>query len=207
MAAKETKELTIGVAASDSPLTSVLYEIMDHQGLVYEDISMNNKSSTLYPVVILPEYSESSFASAKKNCVSEENVIDSSKLVDLEKIRHYLAGESSIKDDQFDLFVNNEETKLFSQIRDRLARSNLPLVRKVFWPSRAKACCVITHDIDWFTYSPFHKAVFSGEIAQIRLLKLLVTNLLRKRNYGWNIPEMIGLEVNHGCKSTFLSSP
>ena len=202
---KEARELTTGVVTTDNALTSVVHEILDHQGIIYENISPNEQdSSTIFPVVILPEYTEQGFSAAKKICVSEENVLIADKIVNLRKIRQFLAGEISVKGDQFDLYINTEETNLVSQVKDRLARLNLPLVRKSFWPNKARACCVITHDIDWFTYSPFHKAVLGGDLNPLQAVKLFVTNLFRRRNYGWNIPEMVDLEVNHDCKSTFL---
>ena len=201
---KETKELTMGVVLSDDSQTSIIYELLDHQGVIYETIAQKDSPSKIYPVVILPKYNDLGFSVAKKNCVCEDNVMIADKIVDLRKIRQFLSGEILIKDDQLDPFVNKEEIKLVSQIKNRLAALDLPLVTKSFWPRKARACCVVTHDIDWFTYSPFHKVVFDGELKPHQIIKLLLTNLFKRKNYGWNISEMVNLETSLGCKSTFL---
>lgn len=197
----ENKELTMGVIPSGDS-TSLLCEILDHQGIIYDLVS--KESTKTYPVMILPEYDESALSIAKRSDVAENNVIICDKLVDIGRIRQFLSGETSTRDDQLDLFVNREEVKLVSEIRNQLANAGLPLVRKCFWPRRLGACCVITHDIDWFTYSPFHKVVLGGDLKIRQLIKLFLTNLLGRKNYGWNIPEMVSLEKDSGCKSTFL---
>ncbi|MGI0090848.1 MAG: hypothetical protein ACREBS_03980 [Nitrososphaerales archaeon] len=122
----------------------------------------------------------------------------------MEKIQHCLSGELGVKEDQFGLFVNTEAAKLVQQIEDQLAKLNLPLVRKWYWPKGAKACCVLTHDIDWLEYSPYHKAVLNRELGLAHATRLLLGNLFIRKNYGWNIPEMIDMEKGFGCKSTFF---
>src|SRR5207237_9756382 len=76
---------------------------------------------------------------------------------------------------------------------------------KQFWPNQAIACCVLTHDVDWFTYSPFHKAIFQVKSDLPRRSKLLINSVFGgARDYGWNIPNIIKLEKDYGAKSTFL---
>ena len=103
------RELTIGVVASDDAQTSVIYELLDHQGVIYETIGQEGRTSKLYPAVILPQHKDLGFSIAEKNCVQEGNVIIADGIVDLQKIRQFLSGEISIKDDQLDPFVNKEE--------------------------------------------------------------------------------------------------
>lgn len=177
---------------------------MDHQGLIYEKIDPSNSSARIYPLVLMAKYEETAYPLARKRCANQENILFASKKLDLERIRQSLSGEISIKGDQLDLYVNKQEMQLVSEVKEAFARLNLPLVKKSFWPGKARACCVITHDIDWFTYSPFHKVVFGGILKPQQLIKLIARNIARGKNYGWNIPEMIELEKSFGCKSTFL---
>jgi len=81
----------------------------------------------------------------------------------------------------------------------------LPLVLKSNWPGGAKACCVLTHDVDWLSFSPFHKVVLKGlKNKPSRLPGLVYGGAVRGKNFGWNIPEIIELEKRYGYRSTFL---
>lgn len=199
---KNTKELTIGVTPSDSRHATVLQEILDHQGVISEIVA--EPTSKLYPVVLTTDNNDGSIATASRSCVSDDNVIVVEKWIDLDKIGQFLSGETSIPTDQFALFVNSEEEKLVSRIRSRFDELDLPLIRKSFWPNNAKACCVVTHDIDWFQYSPLHKAVLKGNLRIDRIIRLILANLVRQKNYGWNIPEILEMEEKTISKSTFL---
>lgn len=201
---KETNQLTIGVVPSDSLSTELTCEILEHQGVIYELVNQADPKRKIYPVVLLPENSSSTLTKAASICISADNVLIVDKIVDLQKIKGYLSGETVSKQDQFNCFVNAEESKLVSKIGERLDASDLPLVTKSIWPNNARACCVITHDIDWFTYSPFHKVVFDGISNPLQIAKLVLANLIRHKDYGWNIPEMVDLERVATCKSTFL---
>jgi peptidoglycan/xylan/chitin deacetylase (PgdA/CDA1 family) len=79
----------------------------------------------------------------------------------------------------------------------------LPFVFKSFWPKGAKMCCVITHDVDWFVYSPFHKAVLQGPLG-LGGLPRLVFDYLARADLGWNIPAILELNSSYGAKSSFF---
>ena len=106
--------------------------------------------------------------------------------------------------DQLTPSVNEEELKLTEAIRASLAAVKLPLVTKWFWPKMAKGCCVLTHDVDWLSYTPFHKVVLKGGIGPFRLLSLALKGGIGKKNFGWNIPETVESESKHGAKATYL---
>ena len=84
------------------------------------------------------------------------------EIVDIETILHMLGGLQDNKKDNLDLPVNEEGRKLVAAVGARMSEIGLPLVLKSPWPKGAKACCVLTHDIDFMSFSPFHKVVLRG---------------------------------------------
>jgi len=200
---KDTKILSLGFVTSNKPSDLALQEILDQQGIIYEMITPKADTSRIYPIVLMSEYTDSNSQLVKERCAIDENVLIASKIIDLQKIHQCLSGLVQAKEDQLELFVNKQSEVLIQNIRDGLAKLNLPLVRKWYWPRGAKACCVLTHDIDWLEYSPFHKTVLSRQLGIINAAKLILGAIFRK-NYGCNIPEMIGLEKKFGNKSTFF---
>jgi hypothetical protein len=196
-------DLTIGVLPQGSVQDEVLCEMLDHQGLSYRVIDSDHEAGR-YPVVLLSKYSEGPYSVALKLCDAESDVIVAERLVPIDDLLSLLGGVVKDRSDNFELAVNKAEEKLVSAIRERLFQLGLPLVHKWFWPGSAKACCVLTHDIDWFEYSPFHKQVVKESANPFRLVRLTFGSLVRKRDYGWNIPETVQLEQDYGFKSTFF---
>jgi peptidoglycan/xylan/chitin deacetylase (PgdA/CDA1 family) len=197
--------LTIGVVSQGTIYDEVLLELLDHQGIIYEIVG--ERQATLYPVVLISKDSDSARSLARTACDSDEGVLFAEKLVDMEQIFRYLAGSVEEKTDRLAPKVNEEELRLTEAIRSALSAANLPLVTKWFWPGMAKACCVLTHDVDWLSYGPFHKAVLKGGFGPGRLLSLAgiaVKGGVGGKNFGWNVPETVDLESRHGVKSTFL---
>jgi len=93
-------------------------------------------------------------------------------------------------------------SRLFESIRSRFWARRLPCVTKSYWPQDAPACLVLTHDVDWFDYSPAHRAVSQGKSAS-EFLGLLYRYAVGAR-FGPNIASTIQLEAGLGAKSTFL---
>lgn len=195
------QDLTLALIKQKNILDEVLIEILDHQGIIYDVISMNTNRK--YPLVMMSKYSEDAFSRAKIISEFPENAIVVEKLIDLNGVLRSLSGLEGKARDSLNVDVNLEESKLANVLRKALAAVNLPLVRKWFWPNGARACFVLTHDVDWFTYSPYHRVVLEGT-PKTRILKTICKNLIRRRNYGWNIPELIQLHQKSGIKSTFL---
>ncbi len=198
------QNLTIGVVLGGSTYDEVLLEMLDHLGVCYETIEESVSSNLNYPLTLVSEMSDRAHSLAARHDVSKENLLVVSDVVDLKAVLGCLSGLGGDEDDRFDLPVNEQELKLLAAVKERLSRLGLPLVVKGFWPGQASACCVLTHDLDWFTYSPFHKAVFQVKSDLPRKSRLLVNSVFRRRDYGWNIPSILKLEKEYGAKSTFL---
>ncbi len=198
-----TRELNLGFVRQKGVVSDVTLEILDHQGICYEEIE-EGAASQMYPVVVIPDHSSSELSTlAKASCVNLDNVVVASRVIRLDSILESLSGLGNRTGDRLDFAVNEEELKLTLAIKQAFYRLDLPLVRKWFWPNLAKSCCVLSHDIDWLTYSPFHRAVIEGKLGPSRFIKLAINSIFRRRDYGWNIPSMIELEAKHGFKSSF----
>ncbi len=152
----------------------------------------------------MAKYSDAAYSLARRVSASESDVLIAENSVKLDDVLLLFGGLASDARDNFDLVVDKEAGTLLSFIRDRFYGRGLPLARKWFWPRMAPMGCVLTHDIDWLEYSPFHKQVMRQSSNPIRLVRLCYGSLVRKKNYGWNIPEMVRLEQDHGFRSTFL---
>jgi peptidoglycan/xylan/chitin deacetylase (PgdA/CDA1 family) len=196
--------LTIGLLTQGTLYDDVVKEMLDHQGVCYETIEAGSPSLGDYPLVLVSEKSDRALSQEGLCSVSKDDVIAASDVVDLNGILECLSGLGRDKGDRFDLLVNQEELRLSAALKNGMSRKGLPFVVKQLWPGQAKACCVPTHDLDWFSYSPFHKAVFQVKSDLSRKSKILINSALRGRDYGWNIPSILQLERKYGARSTFL---
>ena len=134
-----------------------------------------------------------------------DGVVVADEFVDFATVGKLLKGEVDNRKDNFGLELNIEEGKLVTGIAERMKDVGLPLVLKANWPGDARGCCVLTHDVDWLSFSPFHKIVLKGlKKKPSRIPGLVYRGALRGKNYGWNIPETIELERKYGYRSTFL---
>ena len=92
--------------------------------------------------------------------------------------------------------------RFFEALKASSAAKGVPLVTKCHWPRNAPGCLVLTHDIDWMTYTPLHRAVMAGN-SPGRFLGLASRYLLDgKRTYS--ISSLLKLEREYGVRSTFL---
>ena len=179
------RALTIGLLGDGTIFDEVLEEMLDHQGVCY-DIIDPMSSGKQYPAVLLTKESDEGFRRALPLCESKENVIVVPRIVDLERIRRCLGGADVGERDSLEPSVNLAEHRLLQAIRDSMGRVGLPLVVKPFWPHGKEACLVMTHDIDWLRYSPFHKTVYRGPTAPLRKVRAGLLALGGK-NFGWNL--------------------
>src|ERR1700722_5823766 len=155
--------------------------MLDHQGVAYRAIGPGGELPK-YPVVLLSKNSEEPYSRALRSCDAESGVIVAEEVVAFDVVLPLLGGTVTDRRDNFDLVVNKEEEKLLSAVKARLFGLNLPLVRKWYWPGGANVCCVFTHDIDWFDYSPFHKQVWKESANPFRLLRLAFDSVIRRRD-------------------------
>jgi peptidoglycan/xylan/chitin deacetylase (PgdA/CDA1 family) len=198
------RNLCIGVVPQGSTLDEVLFEMLDHQGICYEAVEKGHSSLNDYPLLMASERVEKGPSEEALHSVSKDDVIFANDVVDLKGVLGCLSGLGRDSEDRFDLLVDKEEVKLTAALRHGLSKKGLPLVTKQFWPGQSVACCVLTHDLDWFTYSPFHKAVFQSKSDLPRKSRVLLNSALRGKDYGWNIPSILRSEGKYGAKSTFL---
>ncbi|HEV2139094.1 MAG TPA: hypothetical protein VGR53_09660, partial [Nitrososphaerales archaeon] len=199
-----SSENDLGVVDSGTVLDEVLFEMLEHQGVLYEKV--NEKERKTYPVVLIATGDADAVVKGRKNCSSSEGVVVVDRSIDLKHVLRCLAGLEVQKEDRFKFVVNEFEVKLMAMVKDALSATNSPLTRKGFWPGNAPACCVMTSDVDWLTYSPFHKAVAKGRLSPRRLARLIYGSLSGK-NYGLNFDSMVKAQKKHNYKSTvFLRS-
>lgn len=186
-------------------LDQLSIELLDHQGVNYEVIEpLPGSSYRKYSVVVISKSSSRVDRLASEICYSKDCILSLDKIVKLQKVLQFLSGKDTTPEDRLDLIVNREELKLKDAIRRAFETQNLPFVFKWFWPDFRPSCCILTHDIDWLTYSPFHKAVFRGPLKASRSLEIITSRLIRGKDYGWNIPETLELEKKYGVQSTFF---
>ena len=199
---KKATPLKLGMLMTKgSVLDQVLMEMLDHQGVVYEVASADRAEK--YPIVLAASRTAEA-GMTKALGTSNESLLVVDEVVRLDEVLRCFSGRIEKKGDQMEATVNQEESTLTGAIMERLSSMDLPLVTKWFWPNQADACCVLTHDIDWLTYSPFHRAVLDGQKDLIRLSSLAAKSFIRRKDYGWNIPEMVAMERKHGVKATYL---
>jgi len=196
--------LTISLVSQGTLYDDLLAELLDQQGVPFKTV-LKGDAAHNGPVALISKSTPEARLRAAEACGGKkENVLSGEEIVNLEAIRNMLGGLQDNKKDNFDLPVNEEGRKLVAAVGRRMSEIGLPLVLKSPWPEGAKACCVLTHDIDFMTFSPFHKVVLRGFDHPSRLVRLLYNGAVRRANYGWNIPETIELEKRYGFRSTFL---
>jgi hypothetical protein len=199
--------LNVGFIKGESVYDEVIEEILNHQGVIYTKITHEaKKPKQAFPCVILSSHSKEAYELASKICINEENVIIANKMIPLEGILRALSGvEDNLSDPMFP-FVNQHEEHLIQKLIDIYSKLNLPFIQKGFWPSFAKACLVLTHDVDWLYYSPFHLVVLRRRPLH-KFLKLAFNSVFFKKNYGDNISYVVQEEEKRGLKSSFYFIP
>jgi len=199
-----SQNLSVGLVVTQrNVLDDLVMEMLEHLGIEYEIVEPTT-SRRKHPAVLISRSSPDSMFVAKQHSLLEENIISVDEIVRFDSVLSLLSGTDQRAGDQFDLLVNGEEQKLRGSIKSAFKRLDLPFVFKWYWPGFKPACCVLTHDIDWLTYSPLHKAVFRGPMKPSKSLKLVKSGLLKDRDFGWNIPSTVELEKKYGARSTFF---
>ena len=187
----DATRLELGLVRTDALMDEVLMEVLDHLGIVYREADEGD-----FPLLIS--------STRPSGTLTGESLIVAEDVLPMGEVLNALSGAESVEDrDCFDLKVNELEVKLLALIRDCYRAEGLPLVRKWYWPNFSRACCVLTHDVDWLSYSPFHRVVYRGKPFS-EFLKLVFRYLLLRKDYGFNIPEIVKIEKSRGVKSTFF---
>jgi peptidoglycan/xylan/chitin deacetylase (PgdA/CDA1 family) len=198
-----TKQLNVGFVGSSNILDEVVTEVLNHQGILFKEIRKATKADKKFPCVVLSRHEDSSYELARKHCEDEDGIVIAEKQLPLTTVLNALAGKvyGSLSDPMYPE-INQYEIKLLNEIREKYRALNVPFVRKWFWPNFMKACCVLTHDVDWLYYSPWHFAVIRKK-SILQLIKLAYQAVIHKRNYGNNIREIVSKEKARNVRSTF----
>jgi hypothetical protein len=202
----EVTRLSVGLVKNDI-YGEIVKEILNHQGVLFEEISSKRRVPKKFPCVVLPTFSDEKYELAKKNCLNENGIIIADEEILLEEILRRFAGESEAPGELFSHpDINRFELKLLETMKGVFFNQGLVFLKKWFWPDFRRACCVLTHDVDWFYYSPWHRAVFRRRTVP-QLVNLAYNSIMRKKNYGNNIPEIVQLEKQKGFRSSFYFLP
>jgi hypothetical protein len=187
--------LKIGIFGSGISFT-ILKEFLNHIGIIYEPYKKDKE----YPLVIISD-------SENFTAFIDENTIVFDEIIPIDKVTKILNGQSeSILETPL---LNEYEKELLNQIRKSIFDSNLPLVRKWFWPSFEKYCCIITHDIDRLNIPPnnyMHKTPIIMKI--IAHLQYVYKRKIQKKNeFTDYIDLLIDIEKKYSVKSSFYFFP
>jgi len=198
------KQLNVGFVSSGDISDEVVTEVLNHQGILFKEVSGETKKHEKLPCVVLPRYVDSSYEIARKHCEDEDNIVVADKQMPLSTVLNALGGKfGSSTNDLLHPMINQYEIQLLTEIREKYFALELPFVRKWFWPDFFEECCILTHDVDWLYYSPWHFAVTRNK-SILQLIQLAYQGLIHKRNYGNNIPEIVSKEKKRNMKSTFF---
>jgi peptidoglycan/xylan/chitin deacetylase (PgdA/CDA1 family) len=190
---------TLGVVPTGTVLDEVVFEMLEHQGIIHEKVG--SKERKVYPAVLVAKADPDSLALARRSSSSPDGVIVVDKVIDLGRALKCFAGLEDRREDRFSFLVNELEIRLMNSIIESVSAAGITLARKSFWPENAPACCVITSDVDWLTYSPFHGAVVKGERSPGRIASLILGSMTG-RNFGLNFDAMVKALAKYNYKST-----
>jgi len=203
----KANQLNLGLICSKDIYEEVVKEVLNHQGILFKEIRDIHSDYEKFPCVILPRYTDEKYTMAMKYCEDEDNLIIAEKEIPLNFILNALGGKSpgssTPSTDLLQPIINQHEIEFLTKIREKYYAQGLPLVRKWFWPNFFNACCIMTHDVDWLYYSPWHFAAIRNKSFP-QLLKLAYNSLIHRRNYGNNIPEIITREKHEEIRSSFF---
>jgi hypothetical protein len=194
-------KLNVAFIPNGTIYDEVVKEIMLHQGIPFVQLG-NTEDVEKYFCIITPE---------KINEINNISHINEKRLIIVKEViplNEVLSGFSG----NLDFFeentlklplLNDYEKKVLNEIKHRYFSADLPLIRKWFWPNYSKACAVLTHDVDWLYYSPFHKIVFKNK-SLVDFGKLIIGSIFKRENFGNNLSQIVKMENDLNFKSTFM---
>jgi hypothetical protein len=197
------KRLEVGLINLGEEHLPFLIEMLNHQGIIYKEISNRTGNSVKFPCVIQIGRSKSDQKKALNYCENPKNIIIADELIPFNFV---LSGFTGVLDKPYlenkllTPQISELEVKLVNEIRKCYYRLGLPLIRKWFWPNNAKACCIITHDIDTMNNSP-------PKGFNIDFIKYLMIKLLNKKAYKTNIDKILYEEKKRNLKASFYFFP
>ena len=192
---EKAKRLEVGVVPQGAPVDGIVAGILDMLGIAHSPSESN-------PTCLIDTRARAATADRLGPGENAATVFFDDFLP-IDPLLHALQGRPATSSEAHvgpDLSANARA--LLESICGRFWARGLPFVAKSFWPKDAPGCLVLTHDVDWFDYSPAHKAVRRGKSIP-RFAGLLLRYVMGARS-GTNIASTIQLEAGFGAKSTFL---
>ena len=187
--------LLIGIQGKD-PHLKVLGEMLNHQGVIFEEFSDGRD----YPCIIKTDLG---------SCegVKGHNVIIIDEIIPLDRITKILSGEFDYNLNYPE--INIYETQIIEEIRRVLHSQRLPFIRKWFWPDFAKACCLMTHDIDRLSIPPIYARRETPKRIKLLLYVLYYYKkyFLRINKFDDYINKITDIETKYKVKSSFYFFP
>jgi hypothetical protein len=186
--------LLIGIQGK-KPHSQILKEMLNHQGVIFEEVV----DGTDYPCII--------YTGIEGEDVKTNNVINAEKIIPMDRIEIMLSGTLNQNLNHPD--VNKYEIKIVEEIRKVLYSQELPLIKKWFWPNFAKACCIMTHDIDRLSIPPIYARRETPNLIKFLLYVLYYYEkyILRVKKFNDYIDLIIDIETKYGVKSSFYFFP
>lgn len=190
-------KLKVGLV-SEGVYAKVLEEMLDHQGVIYERISIDTDALIKFPCILLADSKDKTRELALEHCLDEDNIVCAEEMP-IEDVLLHLSGFSDrgyLNDQLMNCAVNKAELDLLNKIREIYYREDLPLVRKWYWPEFMRTCGIVTHDID--TLRLDNKTLLGKFEYRIK------HSLLRLSNVNCqHISDIIIKEKEKGFKSSF----
>lgn len=188
---------------------NVIKELLNQQGIIYSEINCDESSydnndelhDSIFPCVILTDYSKESLEIAMRVCTSETYILKAVDELPLKEIILSLMGmceKAYLKNNLLEPFLTACAFRLVDKIKKCFHSQNLPFAHKWFWPNFKKVCCVITHDIDTLNNSP--------TIENLKLSDCIYypySRFILKKPYESNIKKILNMESKINMNSSF----
>lgn len=194
-----TKRLEVGLIKQDETNFEVLKEILNHQGIIYKEIDGSAENIAKFPCIIIIGKKGNVYEKAKNYCETDNNIIIADEIIPINTVLSSFTGvlnepylENKLKTPQ----IVKLEVEVVNKIRKCYYRLGLPFIQKWFWPNGAKACCIITHDIDTMNNSPPFGL-------NTDFMKYAIKKLFTKKAFNTNIDIILKEEKKRGFKSSF----
>ncbi len=201
---RKLSQLNAGFICNNDIYDEVAKEVLNHQGILYKEIHERIDRNKKFPCVILPSYVDDNYEVARDYCETEENIVIVEKEIPLNVVLDAFGGtlETSSINPIYPV-INQYEIELLMKIKEKYYALGLPFVKKWFWPRFLKACYIMTHDVDWLYYSPWHWAALRRKTIP-QIAKLVYQSILKRKNFGNNILEILSTEISKNVRSSFF---
>lgn len=190
----DTPTSSVQVIDDGTIYTDVIMEMLYHQGISCRKVTEAKGSDYVCIVPTETERAKEAVVGLKR-----DRTLVAEDAFDLKRVLLFFQGKERSSEDVLEPFVNFQEEGLVKELNSICGER---IMQRDFWPGGAHACCVLTHDIDWVSYSPFHRVVLS----RVGVLKgaALALKSITGQEYGWNIDKIIDMERSMGYRSTFM---